>query len=667
MNQAIRDWIRANHQPWRVSPEQSIFRGPIGSERMMLPLNSATLKYFEQRGVPVEGRLYEDLLEAELLDILQTISSWLPADNRQVLDETVAFGSARTHEPNACAMPCLDGYAILFDYSFDTLIISATELHHAFLLPPTIVSADEFPLALNTAISSVFFHVADYWTPIPDDDFAHRELTNRWVWLMSVFLLAHEVGHIMLNHFDDAPTRDAIFRSHASADPVAVLRPGHREEFEADQYAIELMFQAERNGGLIKPGTDPKDFWNSAYVTLGWLFSILGAIETLALRLEVPMPDTHPPAAERWSRIDALIRDRAPIDQSMIDLQRTMRANALRSAKFGDLPVIRKEMLAEIGEYVAMPYRASLAQLVQDMRSRSESNWLKPTPQVFMVWINASTPEEARDILKQHPELLHPNVDEMHYLLANKQVHEPARAHILQKRLPLLQRSREIGIDAAFEELAKGRLKIPSPPTPAFEIPMEKLLLFQTALAEGDEERIKDLLASSPELAAFANLPETVMLLVNTSTPADTKHMLETHPELLLPTADKVLADLAEIQTNEAARKKVEAFRIIVARCRDFGISPANVITPAASSPGRIVLEEDTDSGSTALYARDLTDPAAAGGERYLLVSPPWPVAPLLGRPLEVCVYRNPHDEQPVAFGTPEGFFWCVPASAGAA
>jgi hypothetical protein len=666
MNQAIRDWIRANRQPWRESPEQSILRGPVGSERA-LPLNSAALRYFEQRRVPVEGQLYEDLLEAELLSTFQTISSWLPADDRRVLDETVAFGSALTLESHPRTAPRLDGYAILFDYGFDTLIISATELYHALVFPPRIVSADEFPLALNTAIISVFFHIADYWSPIPDSDFAHRELVDRWVWLMSVFLLVHEVGHVMRNHWDDAPARDAIFRSHGDAGPVTVLRPAHRAEFEADQYAIELMFQGERNGGLMQPGADRKAVWNAAYVTLGWLFSIFGAIEKLAHRVEAPISDTHPPAAERWDRIDALIRSRVPIDQGTIDLERMMRANALNSAEFGDLPTIRKEMLAEIGEYVAMPYSALLAQLIQDTRSGGKSNWLPPSPQVFMAWINASTPEEARDILKQHPELLHPDVDEMHYGLANKQVHELARAHILQKRLPLLQRSREIGIDTAFEELAKGQLKIPRPPTPAFEIPLEKLRLFQTALAERDEKRIKELLESSPELAAFANLPETVMLLVNTSTPDDTKHMLETHPELLLPTADRVLADLAESQTNEAARKKVEAFRIIVARCRDFGISLANVITPAASSPGRIVLEADTDSGSTSLYARDLTDSTTVGGGRHLLLSPPWSVEPWLGRPLEVCIYRNPHYEQPVAFGTPAGFFWCVPASAGAA
>jgi hypothetical protein len=366
-NQAIREWIQANHQPWRVSPERSFLRGPIGSDRAF-PLTGDARKYFERRGIPVEGRLYEDLQEAGLLNVLQTISSWLSAGDRRRLDETVAFGAALTYEPNACAMQCLDGYAILFDYSFDTLLISATELHHALVVPPRLITTDEFPLALNTAILSVFLNLVDYWTPIPDDGFAHREYTDSWVWLMSVFLLGHEVGHVMRNHLDGALVREAMFRSHPGGSRAAVLQPEHREEFEADQYAIELMLQGERSGGLMKPGTDRKVFWNSAYVTLGWLFTILAAIGALSRRLEIPIPDTHPPAADRWSRIDALTRDRAPIDRGTIGFAELMRGNALRSAEIGDLPTLRPEMPAEIEEYVAVPYSAALARLIRETR-----------------------------------------------------------------------------------------------------------------------------------------------------------------------------------------------------------------------------------------------------------------------------------------------------------
>ena len=105
----------------------------------------------------------------------------------------------------------------------------------------------------------------------------------------------------------------------------------------------------------MKPGTDPNVFWGGNCVTLGWFFSILGAIEALACRLELAMPDTHPPAAERWEKIEASIQMRIPIDPAMIKFERMMRTLALDSAKFGDLPAIYKERLAEIGNYRAVP------------------------------------------------------------------------------------------------------------------------------------------------------------------------------------------------------------------------------------------------------------------------------------------------------------------------
>ena len=638
-------------------------RGTIGSDRT-LPLDLDTLQYFKGRGVSVEGRLFEDLLEDELLGILDAISAWLTPDNRRRLDETVAFGSAATHEPNACAMPCLDGYAVLFDYSFDTLLISATELHHALMLPPKTLSGDTFPLALNTAIISVFFNVADYWSPI-SDDFAHREVTGSWIWLMSVFLLAHELGHVMLNHLDGAGTRDAIFRSHASTDRVTVLQPAHDEEFAADQYAIELMFQGEKLGGLMAPGADRISFWSSAYVTLGWLFSVFSAIETLARRLEIPIPDTHPPAGERWTRIDTRIRDRISINPSMIKFLSFMRSQILNSAQSGDLPTIRKERLSEIDSYVAVPYYTSLNQSTDNVGGRGQSQWIAPASEVFMAWINAATLEAAKDILRQHPELLDPKVDAMHDELANDQRYDYGRAHILRKRLPLLQRSREVGIDEAFAESARGDLRLPGEPNQGFDIPIATLQLYQTALAEKDAQRMKDLEASCPVLATFLKLPDTVTLLANTRTPEDTLQMLQTQPELLHPTADKIFADLADHQSNEAAWKKVQGFRIIIARCREFGIFLANVRAPALPLPSRIVLEVEEDSGSMSLWAGYWTDPLAKRSGRTALLTPTWPVEPFIGRSLDVCADRDPRQEPPVAFGTSEGFLWCIPSLLG--
>lgn len=659
MNKAIRKWIEEKHQPWRKLPERSILRGRIGAGGA-LPLNTPTQKYFEQQGVEVEGQLVEDLMEAELFVVLETISSWLTENDRRVLDESVAFGAARTHEPNAQAWPCLDGYAILFDYSFDTVLISATELYFALLVPPKLVSPEEFPLALNTAACSVFFNVADYWSPIPDEYFPHREPTNRWVWLMSVFLLAHEVGHVMKGHFDDALARNEEAGGD-DADPDA-LRREHREEFEADKYAVELMLEGERRGGLMREGTNREDFWGSAYSTLGWLFSILEAIEILERRLELSSSDTHPPAAARWGRIKELIRARAPVSQSVVEFEGVMRGNARRAAEFGDLPAIRREMAEEIGSYVALPYSSLAAQILRRRRGGGEPAWTPPPRELMAEWFNASTLEEARDTLKRHPELLHPNVEELHYRMADDvDLHELTRAHIIRNRLPLWRRCRNVGVDAAFDELARG-----GPPaddaaeTPLFEVTPEELGLFRAALDEGDSGRIQRLLDSSPELKAFSELPETALTLVRAASPLEAMQILQSHPELLIPTGDMVLARLAASQANEAARRTVETFRLIVARCRESGILLANIMTPSETGAGRAVLEAD-EGGE--LYARELREDSVGAEQRHRLQRPPRSVEEWLGGPLDVTVYRKPGDHSPLAFGTPVGFFWCLPPS----
>jgi hypothetical protein len=108
MNQTIREWIEAERQPWRASPERSMFRGLLGTDEA-LPLDSGTRAYFARRGIETDGRFIEDLIEAELLDNVKRVSSWLETEGRKKFDETVAFGLSSTLEPNACAMERFDG------------------------------------------------------------------------------------------------------------------------------------------------------------------------------------------------------------------------------------------------------------------------------------------------------------------------------------------------------------------------------------------------------------------------------------------------------------------------------------------------------------------------------------------------------------------------------
>src|SRR5262249_43298380 len=204
MNPAIREWIQTNHQPWRASPKKSMHRGILGSEDA-LPLTPDTREYFARHGVETNGRVFEDLLEADLLAVVEKIALWMTEEDRKKFDQAVAFGFGSTLEPNACAITCLDGYAILFDDSFHALLVDALELYLARVQKT--IRPDQFPLILNSAIATTFFHAADpleYMARKPKVTYVQRQLTNHALWFVYLFFLGHEAGHILLDHFEEA-------------------------------------------------------------------------------------------------------------------------------------------------------------------------------------------------------------------------------------------------------------------------------------------------------------------------------------------------------------------------------------------------------------------------------------------------------------------------------
>ncbi len=282
MNPAIREWIQANHQPWRACPAKSILGGVLGSEDA-LALDADTREYFARRGVETNGRVFEDLLEADLLPVVEKIALWMTKEDRKKFDQAVAFGLGSTLEPNACALTCLDGYAILFDDSFHALLVTALELCIA-RMQKTIRPA-EFPLILNAAIATTFFHAADpleYLARKPKVTDVQRQMTNRSLWFVSLFFLGHEAGHILLDHFEEAPKRGAVFWNHPGLATAEVLKLAHLQEFAADQYSSALLFEGEERGELMTTGFDRTQYWSGSYVALGWVFSIFGAVERIS-------------------------------------------------------------------------------------------------------------------------------------------------------------------------------------------------------------------------------------------------------------------------------------------------------------------------------------------------------------------------------------------------
>jgi hypothetical protein len=86
----------------------------------------------------------------------------------------------------------------------------------------------------------------------------------------------------------------------------------------------------------------------------------------------------------------------------------------------------------------------------------------------------------------------------------------------------------------------------------------------------------------------------------------------------------------------------------------------SRVVASVTATPQRIVLELDSDSDSTSLYATPIDSTARQRARRLGLLLPIWSVQSLLGKPLDVSVYLDPATNQPVAFRTAKGMLWCL-------
>ena len=86
----------------------------------------------------------------------------------------------------------------------------------------------------------------------------------------------------------------------------------------------------------------------------------------------------------------------------------------------------------------------------------------------------------------------------------------------------------------------------------------------------------------------------------------------------------------------------------------------SRVVASVTPTPQRIVLELESASDSTSLYATPIDSVAPQRAGRLGLLIPVWSVEPLLGKPLDVSAYLDPESNRPVAFRTPNGLLWCL-------
>ena len=86
----------------------------------------------------------------------------------------------------------------------------------------------------------------------------------------------------------------------------------------------------------------------------------------------------------------------------------------------------------------------------------------------------------------------------------------------------------------------------------------------------------------------------------------------------------------------------------------------SRIVASFPPMPGRIILDIESDSDSTTVYATVLD--SFDKDNRFAVLTPSWHPEPHVGKPMGVSVYREPGGP-PVAFRTPHGMLWRRPWS----
>ena len=323
MNAQIRQWIKENRQqePWNN----------IRYEKGML--NDYAERYFSIRGKDIVNNSYYDLLDDELIELFDVMVNKLPESEQNFLCNNVAIGYTRTLEPNACCMKINNGYAVLFDQSFDTLLISLTEQYFAKI--GNLIPCENYSYITNNSILSIYFGLCIYKEPIDTDNFIYRENIDHWVYIITIFILAHEIAHIILNHHQEKNTKNSFYKMNTGKGKYyKQYIKSHKQEFDADKWAINYILK----NMVINGKADESKAWGLVYIQISWLFTILRAIEEMSLRIGETIETTHPSSSQRWVEISSIFLDTKNIDYMYFFECQKMNEAVLNSVTCGRMP-----------------------------------------------------------------------------------------------------------------------------------------------------------------------------------------------------------------------------------------------------------------------------------------------------------------------------------------
>ncbi len=219
------------------------------------------------------------------------------------LSEKVSLGACSGGEVSAASFTFEDGsYLILFDHGLATLTWLIAQLHAISRSTPLLgLPAPSDPLEPNVAARVL--RLASSWIAAggragmcPPLIMSTEEITAAGVLIseMDLFIVGHELAHILLGHFDgNRPRLGAV----GGSSQLIGKRPD--EEHAADLLALTLMFD-----DVLTEGTGSSAVVELRLTAVRLFMAVLDMFEQSCFLVQ---PASHPAASERWR----YLRDRA--------------------------------------------------------------------------------------------------------------------------------------------------------------------------------------------------------------------------------------------------------------------------------------------------------------------------------------------------------------------
>jgi hypothetical protein len=178
----------------------------------------------------------------------------------------------------------------------------------------------------------------------------NRTLHHGYCLTAEMFVILHEMGHVVLGHCDLASTTSLRLAFGGIAADADLFEHQHAEEYAADRFATEHLYRTFRRREMDV---------NEMVYGLGCLFSLMHVAEVMNA---LPGQATHPSALARWERVSKSFGDdglRPPIDATDIALTR-LSLNPPSEVEFGFADVASGGMSGRRGVWVGASWRASL-------------------------------------------------------------------------------------------------------------------------------------------------------------------------------------------------------------------------------------------------------------------------------------------------------------------